>query len=127
MIRACILNSQTKEVENIILLESLNDFVPYKQGIELAPQHDGEIGWVWGENEWILPFVPEPTLEQRAELVREKRNGFLRRHIDIMNGIRWEALPEEKKQEYRDYRQALLDITDQAGFPDNVVWPTKPE
>lgn len=25
-----------------------------------------------------------------------------------------------------DYRQALRDITAQSGFPDNVVWPTKP-
>lgn len=25
-----------------------------------------------------------------------------------------------------DYRQALRDITSQAGFPDNVTWPTKP-
>lgn len=25
-----------------------------------------------------------------------------------------------------DYRQALRDIPQQAGFPDNVVWPTKP-
>ena len=43
-----------------------------------------------------------------------------------MNGIRWESLPEEKKQEYRDYRQALLDITEQIGFPNNVIWPVKP-
>ena len=25
------------------------------------------------------------------------------------------------------YRQALRDITSQEGFPENVVWPTKPE
>ena len=25
------------------------------------------------------------------------------------------------------YRQALRDITSQAGFPTNVTWPTKPE
>jgi hypothetical protein len=24
------------------------------------------------------------------------------------------------------YRQALRDITDQAGFPTNITWPTKP-
>jgi len=29
--------------------------------------------------------------------------------------------------EMRAYRQALRDITEQEGFPDNVVWPTKPE
>mgnify|MGYP003655210481 CR=1 FL=1 len=25
------------------------------------------------------------------------------------------------------YRQALRDITDQAGFPTDITWPTKPE
>lgn len=126
MIRACILNSLSKQVENIIMLDTLENFVPYKAGIELAPQHDGEIGWTWSEEGWITPVSPEPTLEERQNLVREKRNGLLRRHVDIMNGIRWESLSEEKKQEYRDYRQALLDVPEQIGFPDNVIWPTKP-
>lgn len=127
MIKACILNSTTKEVENIIILETLDSFAPYKTGIELATQHDGEIGWTWSENGWITPVIPEQTLEEKENIVREKRNGLLRRHVDIMNGIRWESLPEEKKQEYRDYRQALLDVTKQEGFPDNVIWPQKPD
>ena len=25
------------------------------------------------------------------------------------------------------YRQALRDLTDQAGFPEDITWPTKPE
>ena len=25
------------------------------------------------------------------------------------------------------YRQALRDVPEQAGFPDNINWPTKPE
>jgi len=29
-------------------------------------------------------------------------------------------------QVWLDYRQALRDITDQAGFPNNVTWPVKP-
>lgn len=29
--------------------------------------------------------------------------------------------------EMATYRQALRDITDQAGFPTNITWPTKPE
>ena len=30
-------------------------------------------------------------------------------------------------QAWVDYRQALRDVTSQAGFPDSVTWPTKPE
>jgi hypothetical protein len=29
-------------------------------------------------------------------------------------------------QVWLDYRQALRDITGQAGFPNNVTWPVKP-
>ena len=36
------------------------------------------------------------------------------------------ALSEEQKEEYRIYRQALRDITDQPGFPYEINWPTKP-
>lgn len=30
-------------------------------------------------------------------------------------------------QAWRDYRQALRDISQQPGFPENIQWPTKPE
>jgi len=26
-----------------------------------------------------------------------------------------------------EYRQALRDLTEQANFPNNIIWPTKPE
>jgi len=29
--------------------------------------------------------------------------------------------------EWKTYRQALRDITEQSGFPDNVIWPPRPE
>tara|TARA_R110001606_G_scaffold32119_1_gene97621 strand:- start:30 stop:284 length:255 start_codon:yes stop_codon:yes gene_type:complete len=39
----------------------------------------------------------------------------------------WWALPDRTMTaEQTSYRQALRDITDQAGFPDNITWPTKP-
>lgn len=39
----------------------------------------------------------------------------------------WTQLPDapltaERKQLWEDHRQALRDIPDQAGFPNNVVW-----
>ena len=35
-------------------------------------------------------------------------------------------IAEEKKQAIKEYRQALRDITKQAGWPRNIVWPEKP-
>lgn len=36
-------------------------------------------------------------------------------------------VPEETRLKWQDYRQALRDITLQEGFPENIIWPTKPE
>ena len=43
----------------------------------------------------------------------------------------WTQLPDvplsaEKKAQWATYRQALRDITDQSGFPDNINWPDIP-
>ena len=35
-------------------------------------------------------------------------------------------LTAEQKEAWSTYRQALRDITSQAGFPDSVVFPTAP-
>jgi hypothetical protein len=32
----------------------------------------------------------------------------------------------EQKSDWAAYRQQLRELTDQAGFPDNIMWPTKP-
>ena len=39
----------------------------------------------------------------------------------------WGLSDYPASQAQLDYRQALRDITDQAGFPTDVTWPTKPE
>lgn len=36
------------------------------------------------------------------------------------------SLTETQKTAWREYRQALRDVTSQAGFPWQVDWPTKP-
>ena len=35
-------------------------------------------------------------------------------------------LSDSKVAEWKTFRQALRDIPNQAGFPTNVTWPTKP-
>lgn len=56
-----------------------------------------------------------------ASIIRAERNGLLA-------ATDWWVLPDRiATQEQLDYRAALRNVTDQAGFPDNVIWPTKPE
>lgn len=60
-----------------------------------------------------------------ADLQRNYRNDLLE-IVDKINPIWWEEMSQEQKNVWRTYRQALLDITDQEGFPDNVEWPVNP-
>lgn len=43
------------------------------------------------------------------------------------NEIYWAGLTEVQKTERLAYRQLLLDITLQVGFPSVIDWPLKPE
>lgn len=36
-------------------------------------------------------------------------------------------VPQAIKDKYAAYRQALRDVPQQPGFPDNIQWPVKPE
>lgn len=55
-----------------------------------------------------------------ADIIRKERDAKLAE-------TDWWALSDNTMTQAQiDYRQDLRDITDQAGFPHNVVWPTKP-
>ena len=79
----------------------------------------------------VAAYVP-PTQEEldakAAAAVRAERDMKLATEVDPIagNALRWAALTAEQQQAWADYRQALLDIPQQAGFPHEVVWPTKP-
>ena len=63
----------------------------------------------------------ELILEGRSESVRSERESLLA-STDV-----WALSDRTMTAEQTAYRQALRDITDQAGFPTNITWPTKPE
>lgn len=77
-------------------------------------------------------YVP-PTQEEldskAAGIVRHERDQKLSTEVDpiVSNPLRWGSLSDEQQLAFTVYRQNLLDITEQEGFPHNVVWPTKPE
>lgn len=77
----------------------------------------------------ITPMDQTAWDNRIAHAVKDDRLAKLRNFVDpiVMNPLRWDELTAEKQQEWRDYRRALLDITDQEGYPHNVVWPTQPE
>lgn len=77
------------------------------------------------------PYVPPTEAELLAAAsteARALRAGLLAKHVDafVMNPLRWADLTAEQQGEIAAYRRALLDITDQPGFPTNIAWPEVP-
>ena len=71
------------------------------------------------------PEEPEPTAEEQA---RWKRDGLLY-ELDaiVSNPLRWAEFDADMQQALADYRQALLDVPQQPGFPEDVEWPELPQ
>ena len=42
------------------------------------------------------------------------------------NALRWAALDADTQAAWATYRQALLDVPQQGGFPNTVAWPVAP-
>jgi hypothetical protein len=69
---------------------------------------------------WVI------DLEQTQKHCRMLRNTWLS-VVDRINPVWYASLTAQQQQELATYRQALLDIPQQAGFPESVEWPAKPE
>jgi hypothetical protein len=54
------------------------------------------------------------------------RNKLLSETVDKINPIWYATLTDEQCTELTAYRQALLDVPQQTGFPTQIEWPTKP-
>lgn len=46
--------------------------------------------------------------------------------VDRVNPVWYNTLTAEQQQELVTYRQSLLDVPQQTGFPLSVIWPAKP-
>lgn len=59
-----------------------------------------------------------------ATQVRAKRDSLLV-VVDavVSNPLRWASLTSDEQSEWTVYRQALLDVPQQSGFPSTVTWP----
>ena len=67
------------------------------------------------------------SLENTIRTERARRDSLLLEVVDAMNPMRWELLSDDEKQSWRDYRQALLDVPQQPGFPKEIDWPVAPD
>jgi hypothetical protein len=66
--------------------------------------------------------------DRPAKTVRAERDNRLVTEVDpiVSNALRWADLTAAKQAEWTQYRTDLLNVPDQAGFPTDITWPTKP-
>jgi hypothetical protein len=108
------------EVINIIEVESLTSFTPEAGELLVLPD-TVEIGFynyggVWKKKrEYIEPQI----IEKRKQKLVESDIAMLPDN--------YAKLSEAQKEAWATYRQALRDITAQAGYPWDIQWPTKPQ
>ncbi len=112
-------------VVNTILVDSL-DALP---GVTLVEATEGSIGWLFDGTVFTNPneTVENDIITPLAKDMRYKRDSLLKQTIDTINGVRWSLMTNTEQTAWIAYRQALLDVPAQEGFPITIVWPTKPE
>ena len=75
----------------------------------------------------VAAYVPPTQAEIDAEIAKQIRadRGVLLLELDafVGNPLRWSALDADTQAAWALYRQALLDVPQQAGFPNDVLWP----
>lgn len=85
-----------------------------------------EIGKYQLINNQIIKVVQEDnTVDLLKTAIRSIRNDLLSA-VDRINPVWYASLTSEQQQELAAYRQQLLNVPQQLGFPETIEWPAKP-
>lgn len=91
---------------------------------KVPPAYDNQVeGCFFKAGAWVL-VASAPDVVKLAEEARALRNSLIAQSD-------WTVLADAplsaaQKTAWAAYRQSLRDVTAQAGFPVDVVWPVKP-
>jgi len=89
---------------------------------ELPEEKPMKQKWIWSSDGKIeiSPFS--------GEEIRAQRDSILVNVVDRMvgNPLRWAEMTPEQQQSWAEYRTALLNVPQQSGFPQNIIWPEQP-
>ena len=76
---------------------------------------------------YVAPTQAELDASAAAQ-ARDERDSILVAVVDplVSNPLRWAEMTADKQSEWSQYRTDLLNVPQQAGFPNNITWPTEP-
>ena len=142
----------TVNYEREIFLNSISDIKKKKDGTYVVnynnlPYHISKSDEMSEKYNWLTEYIEEhpekaeeyiekqyiPTAEEIAERERAKRNNLLSEADNLL--LKYQEQVElgviSANETYRldllRYKQALRDIPEQAGFPDDVEYPALPK
>jgi len=80
-------------------------------------------------SEWLQTWqVTAASAEEIAERLQIKEAEVRQQRNELLSACDWTQLPDSPAdhEAWATYRQELRDVTAQAGFPWEVVWPEPP-
>jgi len=76
---------------------------------------------------YVAPTQAELDAALAAQVRAQRDSLLVAVDVVVSNPLRWADLSSDKQTEWTVYRQALLDVPQQSGFPNTIDWPTQPE
>jgi hypothetical protein len=81
---------------------------------------------------WEQVWVIEPlSAEEQQQILNNKVSSVRSQRDRLLQETDWVVIKAKETDTnlsagFKEYRQALRDITEQEGFPHNIIWPIKP-
>jgi hypothetical protein len=123
-------NAEHTMIDLTIKWDGINEEYPFTASPTDVEPHGRAIfaAAVAGEYGPVAEYMPPPapTPEELAAQAIAKRNQLLAESDWTQLPDARSAMGAEKAAEWDAYRQALRDITNQPGYPAEIVWPVKP-
>jgi hypothetical protein len=128
-------NAQSKNATNTVIDVEINHpkfgWIPYlltDYDTDTTIDNDAVMALIGTDFAAYVPPTQAELDAAAAAEVRAERDRRLVTEVDpiVSNALRWADLTAAKQAEWTQYRTDLLNVPDQAGFPNTITWPTKP-
>ncbi len=125
-------NAVSKNTENTRFYVEINHpeqgWIPYTlnpEDTDMTINNDDLIKLI-GSN--FSAFSQSDADAETAVIVRVRRDALLEGQVDRMvsNPLRWATLTTTQQNAWTQYRTDLLNVPQQDGFPNSVIWPSMP-
>lgn len=115
---------QNKIVIDRVGVNPKSVFLPeYAAGFVQAPD-EVDCGWTY-DGVAFAPPMP-PSREEVLKKMSAESRALRDQRLVETDWTQAADVPQATKDKWSPYRQALRDVPQQAGFPENIVWPSKP-